>query len=149
MLKQLQQDKKGFFILLLCLLGFALLRNYETVMFYDPFLNYFKNDYLNLPFPDYNSFALFWNLLFRYLLNTSLSLLVLYVILKDIQLVKFAMILYLLLFFVLIVAFFILLQFSNESYNFLLFYIRRFLIQPLFLLLFIPAFYIQKNAGSE
>ena len=149
MLKQLQQDKKGFFILLLCVIGFALLRNYETVLFYDPFLNYFKNDYLNLPFPDYNSFELFWNLLLRYLLNTSLSLLILYVIFKDIQLIKFATILYLLLFFLLIVAFFILLQFFDDCYNFLLFYIRRFLIQPLFLLLFIPAFYIQKNADSE
>jgi exosortase F-associated protein len=36
-------------------------------------------------------------------------------------------------------------HFLDKENNFVLFYIRRFLIQPLFLLLFIPAFFYQKR----
>lgn len=123
----------------------ALIRAYEDSLFYDPFLNYFKADYYNLPFPETDNFQLFFGLLFRYLLNTILSLAIIYVLFKDIDAIKFASILYLIFFVILTFAFFYILLKNGEANKMGLFYVRRFLIQPLFLLLFLPAFYYQKQ----
>jgi exosortase F-associated protein len=148
MLHQLLKDKKALVLIICCVMGFALIRNYEAMLFYDPFLEYFKNDYLNLPFPEFKVASLIWNLFLRYLLNSVLSLLILYFIFKDVELIKFVSVLYLILLVFLIVSFYFIVEILNENYNFLLFYVRRFLIQPLFLIIFIPAFYIQKNTKT-
>jgi exosortase F-associated protein len=134
-----------FIFISICVLALAFIRFFEEKLFYDPFLNYFKNDYLNLPFPDFNGIRLFLSLLFRYVLNTSLSIAVIYFLFKDVSIAKFTSVLYLLLFFILIGLFFGIVLFFDEDSNFILFYVRRFIIQPLFLLLFIPAFYFQKK----
>ncbi|MFY7741659.1 MAG: exosortase F system-associated membrane protein [Flavobacterium sp.] len=134
-----------FIFIAICVLALAFIRFFEEKLFYDPFLNYFKNDYLNLPFPDFNGIRLFLSLLFRYVLNTSLSIAVIYFLFKDVSITKFTSVLYLLVFFILIGLFFGIVLFFDEDSNFILFYVRRFIIQPLFLLLFIPAFYFQKK----
>lgn len=126
----------------------ALIRAFES-KFYDPFLVYFKGNYMKLPFPEYNSFKLFLSLFLRYALNSVVSLAIIQVLFKDFMLTKFASILYIFFFFFLIVAFYCILNFSDESNNFLLFYIRRFLIQPLFVLLFVPAFYYQNQLAKK
>jgi exosortase F-associated protein len=41
-------------------------------------------------------------------------------------------------------VFFFIVYFFNSDQNLILFYVRRFLIQPLFVILFVPAFYFQK-----
>lgn len=133
------------FLIGLCVLALAFIRFFEEALFYDPFLTYFKNDYLNLPFPDFNGIGLFFSLLFRYVLNASLSLAIIYFLFKDVSITKFASVLYLLLFFILIGMFFGIVLFFDENSNFILFYVRRFIVQPLFLVLFVPAFYIQKK----
>jgi len=132
-------------LIALCLLALAFIRFFEETLFYDPFLKYFKNDYLNLPFPNFNGIGLFFSLLFRYVLNASLSIAVIYFLFKDVLLTKFASLLYLVLFLILILMFFGLVLFFNEKSNFILFYVRRFIVQPLFLVLFVPAFYFQKK----
>lgn len=126
----------------------AIIRAFED-LFYDPFLNYFKTDYLNLPFPEYDSLKLFFSLLLRYALNLIVSLAIIQVLFKDFSLTKFASVLYLIFFIILIIAFFVILTFSAEANNLLLFYVRRFLIQPLFVLLFVPAFYYQKQLEKK
>ena len=123
----------------------ALIRAFEDQLFYDPFLDYFKNDFANLPLPNFNPFQLFFGLLFRYTLNTVVSLGIIYVILKEVQMVKFALVLYYFFFMILIISFFYIIFYIKESNNFVLFYVRRFLIQPIFVLLFVPAFYYQKQ----
>ena len=123
----------------------VLIRAFEDQLFYDPFLDYFKNDFANLPLPIFNPFQLFFGLLFRYTLNTFVSLGIIYVIFKEIQMVKFALVLYYFFFMILIISFFYIIFYIKESNNFVLFYVRRFLIQPIFVLLFVPAFYYQKQ----
>lgn len=123
----------------------ALIRAFEDQLFYDPFLDYFKNDFANLPLPNFNPFQLFFGLLFRYTLNTVVSLGIIYVLFKEIQMVKFALVLYYFFFMILIISFFYIIFYIKESNNFVLFYVRRFLIQPIFVLLFVPAFYYQKQ----
>ncbi|WP_418262119.1 exosortase F system-associated membrane protein [Flavobacterium faecale] len=144
MLKKLLKHKLrivigGIFVFLL-----VLVRVFESDLFYDPFLSYFEGDFINAPLPDYNAFYLFLGLLFRYSLNTIISLGLIFVLFRKIEFVKFAFFLYVLFFVLLVSCLFGLIYFYGASHNWLLFYIRRFLIQPLFVLLFIPGFYYQR-----
>lgn len=144
MLNKIFKNRVDFFYILLLLCLLVLVRAYEKQLFYDPFLVYFSGDYLKLPLPQYNSGLLFLGMLFRFSLNTIFSLGILYFVFKDREIIVFASILYVLLFVILIVALFSVLYFLKNHENLLLFYIRRFLIQPLFVFVFIPAFYFQK-----
>ncbi|MFE3846628.1 exosortase F system-associated protein [Flavobacterium sp. LB3P45] len=123
----------------------VLIRAFEDQLFYDPFLDYFKYNFANLSLPIFNPFQLFFGLLFRFTLNTILSLGIIYVLFKDIQMVKFALVLYYFFFMILIVTFFFIIYYVKGHNNLVLFYVRRFLIQPIFVLLFVPAFYYQKQ----
>ena len=126
-------------------MSLACVRAFEQDLFYDPFLFYFKEEFTNLPFPSFENFKLFLSLSFRYFLNSILSLGIIYAVFKEFGMTKFASFLYLFFFAILIGLFFGILHFSAEENPFLLFYVRRFLIQPIFVILFLPAFYFQKN----
>ena len=144
MLKNINKHKFRISLLLLSLLGLIFIRAFESQLFYDPFLAFFKLDYQNKSLPDFDGISLFFGLLIRYVLNTLLSLGIIYLLFKQLPLVRFAMLLYALFFVVLIVLFFGLISFFEQPDYLILFYIRRFLIQPLFLVLFIQAFYYQQ-----
>ena len=76
-------------------------------------------------------------------MNTILSFFIIYILFKNKEFLKLASILYIVFFLILIVLFVVVVQFFKEQLM-VLFYIRRFIIQPLFLLLFIPGFYFQQ-----
>ena len=137
------KGKIGWSLFLILLL--VLIRAFETTLFYDPFLNYFKDEYAHLAFPKINIFKLFFSLGMRFYLNSVISLFLLYVIFKDTQIVKFSALLYMILGSILMISFIFTLNFFGEESKMTLFYIRRFLIQPIFILLFIPGFYYQKK----
>ncbi|WPR72737.1 exosortase F system-associated protein [Flavobacterium sp. NG2] len=146
MLKILFQHKVRFLLGVCLVFLLALVRVFEHDLFYDPFLGYFEGDFHNQPLPLFHSFQLFLGLLFRYSLNMLISLALIYVIFKEIEMIKFSFLLYILFFSFLIICFFSVIYVYGASNNLMLFYIRRFLIQPLFVLLFIPAFYYQKQS---
>lgn len=133
----------GLGVLLVLLL--AAVRAFETSIFYDPFISYYKNDYQTLTYPEFNSVQLLASYSFRFALNTLLSLMLLYVLFADKTMLKVAGALYGLFFAGLILLFFALFYFYQQPSAFVVFYVRRFLIQPLFIILFIPAFYYQKR----
>ncbi len=145
MLQYLIKNKLKLIIVLLLVLLLALVRIYENALFYDPFSYYFEGDYLNLTFPEYENLRLAFSLTSRYFLNAVISLAIIYVLFKDLALVKFSSVLYVIFFLILISVFFALITFSGNENNFIIFYVRRFLIQPIFVLLFIPAFYYQNR----
>lgn len=145
MLQKLFQNKLGIALAIVFVFLLTLIRAYEDDLFYDPFLDYFKSNYFNKPIPEADTIQLFLGLLFRYFLNTVVSLAIIYALFKDKDAVKFASFLYVVFFVVLIAAFFYILLTTAESNKMGLFYIRRFLIQPVFLLLFLPAFYFQNQ----
>lgn len=144
MLKKINKHKFRIGLLLLSLIGLIFIRAFESHLFYDPFLSFFKLEYQNKTLPDFDGISLFFGLFLRYGLNALISLGIIYLLFKQLPLVRFAMLLYAIFFVVLMVLFFGLLYFSKEPDYLILFYIRRFLIQPLFLVLFIPAFYYQQ-----
>ena len=142
MLQKILQNKRATFLILLSFVGIILVRFFENELFYDPFLDFFKTEYASKSSPNYNGTLLFVNLFFRYFLNAFFSILILHQLFADKNSIKFLVVLYSLFFIVLIFMFFVVLNWMS-TYYFFLFYIRRFLIQPLFLVLFIPAFYYQ------
>ncbi len=144
MLKEIRKDRKRVLLLFLAILGLVFVRAFENQLFYDPFLQFFKYDYQNKPLPSFDTVKLFLGLFFRYVLNTILSLGIIYLLFKQLQLVKFSALLFVVLFVILMLLFFGVLHFSKQPDYLVLFYLRRFLIQPLFLVLFIPAFYYQQ-----
>lgn len=148
MLKNLFRHKLQIVIVILLVALFAVIRMYEDALFYDPLLSYFKTNFSGLPLPEIDKPLLFFSLLLRYTANTVLSLALIFVIFRKIELVKFAAFLFVGFFIILAASFFVVLEFSPEN-KMTLFYIRRFLIQPLFVLLFIPAFYFQERNSKK
>lgn len=143
MVKKMFDNKVRFFLIAIALLFLILVRTFEHQLFYDPFLVFFKSNYQNQVLPEFDGLQLFFGLFFRYGLNTILSLIIIYLLFKDRKMLVFSSGLYLV-FFVLLCAVFFGILIFNEYPNYLvLFYVRRFLIQPLFLVLFVPAFYYQ------
>jgi exosortase F-associated protein len=148
MLRNLWKNRFKICIALLLVFLLALVRIYEHALFYDPFAYYFEGDYLNLTFPEYDNWKLFGSLTERYLLNTFISLAIIFVLFRDVALTKFSAVLYGIFFVILIGLFFALIAFTGNENNFTIFYVRRFLIQPIFVLLFVPAFYYQKRISN-
>lgn len=119
----------------------ALIRHYESQLFYDPLLEFYNSDYLQNKLPPIRSTELLLNVLFRFLLNSIISLAIIYVAFVDKSILRFSFYLYLILFAVALPVFMFLL-FTIENENYLaLFYVRRFLIQPIFVIILLPAFY--------
>lgn len=145
MLQKIVNNKVQLVQFLFLVLLLVLIRTFENHLFYDPFLNFFKNDFTRLRRPNFNVIQLFLGLLLRYTLNTTVSLGIIYVLFKDFTMVKFALFLYCFFFMILIVIFVYVIYIANEHNNWVLFYVRRFLIQPIFVLLFVPGFYYQKQ----
>ena len=145
MLKNLFKNKISVLIFIVLVAVLVAIRAFENQLFYDPLLEYFKSNFMNLPLPKVDFLKLCFGLFFRYSLNSIISLLIIFVVFKDFAFIKFASIIYILLFIILIISFILTFHFFGEDNKMLLFYIRRFLIQPLLLMLFLPGFYYQKT----
>lgn len=139
---------RGVSILLVILLvfGLILIRQFAGDIFYDPLIDFFKTDHSTQPLPEMMTGKLLLHITFRYLLNTVLSLLILWVIFRSGSILKLTLILYAALFILLMIIFIVLVNTSEAGNHMALFYVRRFLIQPLFLLLLLPAFYFHKRS---
>lgn len=148
MVKKRFKDRGRFFLIILFVILIILIRTLENHLFYDPFLVFFKLDYQNKALPNYDGMQLFFGLLLRYGLNTIFSLGLIFLFFKERKIVVFLAWLYLIFFIILISIFFGILALDDNPNYLVLFYIRRFLIQPLFLILFVPAFYYQKMKNN-
>lgn len=146
----MQLDNK-YRILLIIALFFALVmvRAFATTLFYDPFIQYFRNDYLYEAIPVFSGSKLLINLFFRYALNSIISLLIIYLAFQNRNFVLFSIKFYVLAFVVLTITFFIILK-GELSHGYLFaFYVRRFIIHPLFVLILLPAFYYKQLTSKE
>ncbi|MEC5157586.1 exosortase F system-associated membrane protein [Chryseobacterium sp. MP_3.2] len=135
----------NWFIVALGIFGLISVRMLEDQLFYDPFLNYFHEANKNAPFPDFIWGKLILNYLFRFLLNLMFSALVVYFIFKNKRWTVQAIVLMLLVF-VLTFSLYLYSIYTEFEIGYLFsFYMRRFVIQPLILLLIIPLFYYRKH----
>lgn len=131
-------------MLIVLFLGLVLIRAFEDILFYDPYLTFFKNDYLYLDSPrrEVAKLVLFTSL--RFILNTLMSTGILYVIFKDKGIIKFSVLIYVLAFVLLLIPFLYFVINPKQDDYYLFFNVRRFLIQPIGLILLLPAFYYYK-----
>ncbi|UPS90262.1 exosortase F system-associated protein [Bizionia sp. M204] len=123
----------------------VLIRVFEQQLFYDPFLAFFQNDYLYIDSPRREVFKLTAFTSLRFLLNTVLSLGILFAIFKDVSVLKFSLLIYGAAYLILILLFLYFVINPKQEDYYLFFNTRRFLIQPLILLLLIPAFFYHKK----
>lgn len=139
--------------ILLAILFFGclfLVRAFEMELFYDPLIEYFQNEYLYSAIPEIDKFHLLADMFFRYLINSIISLAIIYVIFSNKHYLKFSSVFMIIGFFIMIIVFALLLQTNFESGYLFPFYIRRFIVHPLFLFILLPAFYcLYKKALND
>lgn len=136
-------------IILVLFLLLVLVRAFELELFYDPFIEYFKNDYLYDPIPTFSGSKLLMDMIFRYGLNSVISLLIIYVAFQNKNYLVFSIKFYIIAFVILIITFFIILKGELAQGYLFAFYVRRFLIHPLFVLVLLPAFYYKQMTSRE
>ena len=129
-------------ILLVLLVLLVLVRMLEETLFYDPFMYFFQGCRCEDP----EVFAGQWylNVALRFLVNTLISLVIIYVVFQNINSVKFSAVLYFLLFVILFPLFIYLMEHVQKHDYLAVFYVRRFLVQPILILLLLPALYYQR-----
>lgn len=138
--------KKTLRIVLIILLFLMLIaiRGYIAAYFYDPLNEYFKREYLYSSIPDIEFGTYFLHLFLRYFLNAFISLLIIYLIFNKREILVFTFKFYVAAFIVLSMLLFVFLKYPIIDGYMLIFYIRRFLIQPLFVFILLPAIYYQQ-----
>lgn len=125
------------------IIGLISVRASEDLLFYDPFLSFFKLEIKQETFPEFDWWPLAVSYLLRFLLNLFFSLVIIHFIFlrplwtfQALVLMVVSQVLFTLIYFYLIREEF------NAGYLFS-FYVRRFVIQPLVLLVIIPLFYFR------
>ena len=99
--------------------------------------------------PQLDVASLLFNTSVRFWLNSTISVSILFLLFGKSGIVKVSLLVYLVVFLLLLVAFVWLLFNYTSAYSLTLFYIRRFLIQPILLLILIPAFYYDRIRSDK
>lgn len=132
----------NYFIISIFVIGLILIRVFEDQLFYDPFLSFFKHSNAPIPTPKYDFGTLFFHHLYRFLLNLICSTFIIHFLFLNKKQTKQSIFLYFLLF----TPSFLLYLYSIENHlslgNLFTFYLRRFVIQPVPLLILIPIYYL-------
>ena len=139
----------NWFLVALGIFGLISVRIFEEQLFYDPFLNYFHEASKNAQFPDCVWGKLIWNYLFRFFLNLIISASVIYFIFKNKDWTFQAVVLMILVFVITFSLYLYCIHTQFEIGYLFSFYMRRFVIQPLILLLIIPLFYYRKHLTKK
>lgn len=128
---------------------FAVIRTFQADLFYDPLLEFFHGNFKGYGLPDIDLLPFSASLIFRYLLNTALSLGIIYLLFQKKSHLLFAGTLYAILGVICVVAVLIFIYLNDPENHLLLFYTRRILIQPLFLFIILPALYFQERSAKD
>lgn len=129
----------------LAIFGLIAVRMVEDVLFYDPFQAFFYLANKHAAFPDFDWLPLVLNYLFRFSLNLILSATVIQLIFQNRQWTIQAVVLMVIVFLITFPIYLYCIHTNFEVGYLFSFYMRRFVIQPLVLLLIIPLFYYRKK----
>ena len=130
-------------------LSLIFLRGFYRDFLYDPFIEFFSKDYLNSEFPKIDELYYFLTICIRFFINTGISLAIIFLFFSKKAFVLMALKIYIVVFVILNILFFLELKFNFSNTYLLLFYVRRFLIHPLLLLVLLPAFYYQQLSKKD
>lgn len=135
----------NWILVILGILGLISVRILEDRIFYDPFLNYFHEANKNLPFPDFEWGKLIPGYIFRFILNLLFSCVVIHFWFRNKQWTIQGAVLITIIFAITFPIYLYCIYDRFEIGYLFSFYMRRFVIQPLTLLLIIPMFYYRKQ----
>lgn len=133
-----------YILLFILFVLLILIRVFENELFYDPYLLFFQNDYLYIDSPRREVLKLTSFTTLRYALNSIISLGILYLVFKDKSIIRFSSLVYVVSFVLLMLVYLYFVVNPRQEDYYLFFNIRRFLIQPIILLVLLPAFYYYK-----
>ena len=129
--------------------GLIGVRALEDHIFYDPFLNFFHEADRNMPFPDFEWGKLIVNYLCRFILNLFFSCVVIHFWFKNRKWTVQGAVLILIIFGITFPIYLYCIYTQFEIGYLFSFYMRRFVIQPLILLLIIPMFYYRRYTSEN
>ncbi|WP_336965338.1 exosortase F system-associated membrane protein [Chryseobacterium contaminans] len=139
----------SWLLVVLGIFGLIGVRVVEDKMFYDPFLDYFHEGIKNINFPGFEWGKLIGGHLFRFVLNLIFSCLIIQGLFRNKQWTMQGAIMMIIVF---VIAFPIYLFCIQNKFNIgylFSFYMRRFVIQPLIILLIVPMFYYRKQMEGK
>ena len=122
-----------------------LVRAYEEELFYDPLNLYFQDDYLRAIPLEIDKERMILHIFFRYSTNGFISLIIIHLLFGSKKISKFSLFFLSIAFTFLTSVFLILIHHDFQGGLLLTFYVRRFLIHPLFLFVLLPTFYYHKK----
>ena len=133
----------------LLIVALALVRYFEFELFSDPLLEFYKTEFSYSDPPEFNTLQVIATTSWRFLLNSTLSLAIIWLAFPSKKTFLFSLAFYAFAYVVLTSVFwFFIVDMKADNYL-IVFYIRRFLIQPIFVLILLPAFYYQKKIVKE
>jgi len=120
----------------------------QRVLFYDPFLD-FTYDHVNNNYPEFSTGKYIMSKLFRFVLNDGFAIAIIYGVFGPGKYVKFAAVIFLVGLVILLPIYLILvLNFFHETYSYLN-HLHRLVLNPVLMMLLIPAFYAQKTKETK
>lgn len=125
--------------------GLIGVRAIEDTLFYDPFLNYFHEANKNIKFPAFEWGRLIMGYLSRFALNLIFSCLIIHGLFKSKQWTLQGAVMILIVFLITLPIYLYCIYDQFDIGYLFSFYMRRFVIQPLIILLIIPLFYYRKQ----
>lgn len=135
----------SWFLVFLGICGLVGVRMLEDQIFYDPFLNFFHEADKLLAFPDFEWGKLIINHFFRFFLNLIFSCIIIHFMFKNKEWTIQGAVLMTIIFAITFPIYLFCIYSKFEMGYLFSFYMRRFVIQPLILLLIIPLFYYRKQ----
>lgn len=135
----------NWFLIAVGVCGLFGVRILEDQIFYDPFLNYFHIANENIYFPEFELVKLILSHVFRFILNLFFSCVIIHFLFKNKDWTIQGALLISIIF---AITFPIYLYCIHDRFQIgylFSFYMRRFVIQPLILLLIVPLFYYRKQ----
>ena len=137
-----------YFFIPVLILALLMVRYFQDFLFYDPLLQYFEGDYALNAFPAMDLLRHFTSILFRYGLNTIISLAIIHLLFQEKSITRLSAVIFAVLFLILIPIYYYFIKTEFATFFTAGFYVRRLLIQPLMLLVLAPAIWYYRQKRS-
>lgn len=129
-------------------IGLVLVYVFQRDLFFDPFENLII-DPQNPQLPEFNKARYVFSKIFRFLLNDFFSLLVIWGLFGNKSYLRFAVIVFLFGFLILLPMYLVGALFFFADTFFILNHLHRIVLNPVLMMLLIPAFYYQQQATKN
>jgi exosortase F-associated protein len=130
------------------LLGLIVVYVFQRQLFFDPFQDFIYNPQ-EPRYPEFNAVPYIITKVIRYILNDGFALLIIWGLFKNKNYMRFAMIIFSIgLFILLPIYIYLVLNHFHSTYTFLN-HLHRIVLNPVLMMLLIPAFYYQQSLKTD